>query len=223
MKKIRNIVYTLTFILLVFILICLIYIRRNLNNNKYNEIVVNEEILKDDVSLDVEDIVKYSIDIKGAVKNPGVYLVDSNLVVNDVINIAGGINEDADTSVINLAKKIVDEMVIIVYTKEEVRNSNVVDTVVKVVEKECVCPNIKNDGCLNTDIDSNITNGNGLININTATLEELQEIDGIGEGKAKKIIEYREEHGKFNSIEDIKNVDGIGDKLYETIKIYITT
>lgn len=223
MKKIRNIVYSLTFILLVFILICLIYIRRNLNNNKYNEIVVNEEVLKDDVSLDVEDIVKYSIDIKGAVKNPGVYLVDSNLVVNDVINIAGGINEDADTSVINLAKKIVDEMVIIVYTKEEVKNSNVVDTVVKVVEKECVCPNIKNDGCLNTDIDSNITNGNGLININTATLEELQEIDGIGEGKAKKIIEYREEHGKFNSIEDIKNVDGIGDKLYETIKIYITT
>lgn len=177
-----------------------------------------------DVEKDLEeDIVKYSIDVKGAVNNPGVYLVDSNLVVNDVINVAGGLREDADTSVINLAKKIVDEMVIIVYTKEEVKNSNVVDTVIKIVEQECVCPNVKNDGCLNTEIDNTISNGNGLININTATLEQLQEIDGIGESKAKKIIEYREEKGKFTSIEDIMNVDGIGEKLYETIKAYITT
>lgn len=114
-------------------------------------------------------------------------------------------------------------MVIIVYTKEEVKNSNVVDTVIKIVEQECVCPNVKNDGCLNTEIDNTISNGNGLININTATLEQLQEIDGIGESKAKKIIEYREEKGKFTSIEDIMNVDGIGEKLYETIKAYITT
>lgn len=224
MKIIRKIIYPITIILFIFITVCLIYMKNKLDNNKYDDIIVNQDIVNVDVEKDLEeDIVKYSIDVKGAVNNPGVYLVDSNLVVNDVINVAGGLREDADTSVINLAKKIVDEMVIIVYTKEEVKNSNVVDTVIKIVEQECVCPNVKNDGCLNTEIDNTINNGNGLININTASLEQLQEIDGIGEGKAKKIIEYREEHGKFTSIEDIMNVDGIGEKLYEAIKAYITT
>lgn len=224
MKIIRKIVYPITIILFIFITVCLIYTKNKLDNNKYDNVIVNQDIVKEDVEKDLEeDIVKYSIDVKGAVNNPGVYIVDSNLVVNDVINVAGGLREDADTSFINLAKKIEDEMVIIIYTKEEVKNSNVVDTVIKIVEKECVCPNIKNDGCLNTEIDNTINNGNGLININTASLEQLQEIDGIGEGKAKKIIEYREEKGKFTSIEDIMNVDGIGEKLYETIKAYITT
>ena len=139
--------------------------------------------------------------------------------------LAGGLTKEADTSLINLAKKVTDEMVIIVYTKEEVKNSNLVNTVIKVVEKECVCPNIENDGCLNTEIQDNITNKEDgkLININTATKEELLTISGIGESKANNIIKYRETNGKFNSIEDIKNVDGIGDNLYETIKIYITT
>ena len=116
-------------------------------------------------------------------------------------------------------------MVIIIYTKEEVKNSNIVDTVIKVVEKECTCPNIQNDGCLNTEITDNITNGeNGkLVNINTATKEELQTIKGIGENKAESIIKHRETNGKFEKIEDIKNVEGIGDTLYEQIKVYITT
>ena len=116
-------------------------------------------------------------------------------------------------------------MVIIIYTKEEVKKSNIVDTVVKVVEKECVCPNIQNDGCLNTEIKENITNKENeeLVNINTATVEELQTITGIGESKAKSIIEYRKVNGNFKTIEDIKNVEGIGEKLYESIKIYITT
>ena len=64
------------------------------------------------------------------------------------------LNENANTSVINLAKKITDEMVIIIYTNDEVQNSNVVDTVIKYVDKECNCPNIKNDGCINNEIDN---------------------------------------------------------------------
>ena len=132
---------------------------------------------------------------------------------------------EADTSIINLAKKITDEMVIIVYTKEEVKKSNIVDTVIKVVEKECICPNIENDGCLNNEITDNITNKeeSSLVNINTASIEELQTLSGIGESKAKKIVEYREKNGNFKNIEDIKNVEGIGESLYETIKIHITT
>lgn len=227
MKLIRKLKYPITIILFIIILIVVIYVKINLNKNKYNDIEVVDNLLKENVTNQSSDdeLIKYNIDIKGAVKKPGVYLVDNNLTVNDVINIAGGLTDNADTSVINLAKKISDEMVIIIYTKEEVKNSNIVDTVIKVVEKECVCPNIENDGCLNTDITDNITNSpnNGLININTATKEELQTIDGIGEAKAKNIITYREKNGSFKTIEDIKNVEGIGDTLYETIKIYITT
>lgn len=227
MKKIRKLVYPITIILFVFIIICLIWTKNNLNKNRYNGVEQTvDDIEKEDTTLVKKESTKYNVDIKGAVKNPGVYLLDSNLTVNDAINIAGGLTKNADTSVINLAKRISDEMVIIIYTKEEVKNSNIVDTVIKVVEKECVCPNIQNDGCLNTEINDNITNKDdetNLININTATLEELQTISGIGESRAKSIVEYRNNNGKFNTIEDIKNVEGIGEKLYEQIKIYITT
>ena len=229
MKIIRKLIYPLTIIFIIFIIICLVYIKYKLNENRYNEIeIVSDNITKEETIEKDEkkiSIAKYNIDIKGAVKNPGVYQLDSNLTVNDAIKVAGGLTNNADTSVINLAKKITDEMVIIIYTKEEVKKSNIVDTVIKVVEKDCICPNIQNDGCLNTEITDNISNSenNGLVNINTATTEELQTINGIGEGKAKSIIEYREKFGKFKNIEDIKNVEGIGEKLYETIKIYITT
>ena len=227
MKIIRKLKYPITIILFIMIIIYIIYLKKTLNNSKYNniEITSNDNIVKNEVIEQEIKKVKYSIDIKGAINKPGVYFVDSNLTVNDIISIAGGLTKDADTSVINLAKKITDEMVIIIYTKEEVKNSNIVDTVIKVVEKECVCPNIQNDGCLNTEITDNITNNkdNGLVNINTATKEELQTIKGIGESKADSIIKYRETNGNFEKIEDIKNVEGIGDNLYETIKIYITT
>ena len=228
MKIIRRILYPITIVLVILTIIGILITKRNLNNNKYSGIDKKNEIVEVNVEKinDLEEKQKkYNVDIKGAIKKPGVYQLDSNLTVNDVIKIAGGLTENADTSIINLAKKITDEMVIIIYTKEEVKKSNIVDTVIKVVEKECTCPNIQNDGCLNTEITENITNKDNskLININTATLEELQSINGIGEGKAKSIIEYRKNNGNFKNIEEIKNVEGIGDKLYETIKIYITT
>lgn len=223
MKIIKKLKYPLTIVLFILIVIYILYTKKNLDKNQYDELeLVNSNIQEE---IKEESIIKYNIDIKGAVKKPGVYQVDSDLTVNDVIKIAGGLTTSADTSLINLAKKITDEMVIIIYTKEEVKNSNLVNTVIKVVEKECVCPNIENDGCLNTEIKDNITNkeDSSIVNINTATKEELQTITGIGEAKANNIIKYRETNGNFKTIEDIKNVEGIGDSLYETIKIYITT
>ena len=229
MKIIRKILYPITIVLIIFIIVCIVFVKINLKNKQYKDIEIESDIVKENTIEEKEEIkeeiIKYHIHIKGAINNPGVYELSSDLTVNDAIKIAGGLTKDADTSVINLAKKITDEMVIIIYTKEEVKKSNIVDTVIKVVEKECVCPNIKNDGCLNTEIDDTISNkeNSELININTATEEELQNIKGIGSSKAKSIIEYRNENGNFKSIEDIKNVEGIGDTLYETIKIYITT
>ena len=226
MKVIRKIIYPLTIMLLIFIFICIFCVKNNLNKNKYDDIEVVTNIVKEENDNKEETKnITYNVDIKGAVKNPGVYKISSDLTVNDAIILAGGLTKEADTSVTNLAKKVTDEMVIIIYTKNEVKNSNIVDTVIKVVEKECVCPNIQNDGCLNTEIKDNISNNenNSLVNINTASIEELQTIDGIGESKAKSIVEYRKNNGLFKSIEDIKNIDGIGDKLYETIKVYITT
>ena len=174
MKLIRKIIYPLTIVLLIFMFVCIFYLKNNLNKNKYNNSEIITDIVKEENASSYEEqVTKYNIDIKGAVKKPGVYLIDSNLTVNDAIILAGGLNKDADTSVINLAKRITDEMVIIVYTKEEVKKSNIVDTVIKVVEKECICPNIQNDGCLNTDIKDNISNNenNNLVNINNATVE----------------------------------------------------
>jgi len=225
MRFIRKIIYPLTIIIVLIIVIFIIYAKKYLVSNEYDEIDITNDILKEEVIEKEELPKKYTIDIKGAIKNPGVYTVDSNSKVNDVINLAGGHNKDADTSLINLAKKVTDEMVIIIYTKEQVKNSNIVNNVIKVVEKECICPNIQNDSCLNNEIKDTITNkdNNQLININTATKEELETISGLGESKANNIIKYREEHGKFNSIEEIKNVSGIGETLYEKIKIYITT
>ena len=94
----------------------------------------------------------------------------------------------------------------------------------KFVDKECVCPSVKNDGCLNTELDKNNNeNFPDKININTATVEDLMSLSGVGESKAKAIIEYRNKNGNFKSIEDLLNVSGIGEKLYEEIKIYLTT
>ena len=196
------------------------YLKLKLNHQK-DDIVEEENILelKDEIVFENSNLC--TVDIKGAIKEPGVYLTECNKTVNDVILLAGGLLKDSDTSMINLAKKINDEMVIVVYTKEEVKNSNIVDTVVKIVEKECVCPNIQNDGCINDEITDTIGQ-NKLININIATLEELLTLPGIGEAKARAIIKYRLDNNGFKEIAELLNVDGIGSKLYEEIKIYIT-
>lgn len=135
--------------------------------------------------------------------------------VNDVINLAGGLLENADTSKINLAKKVTDEMTIIIYTKEEIQN--------RISSNECICncKDIKNDACVNDGKNDN-SEGNMVVNINTAGIKEFLILPGIGEAKAEEIISYRNSNGLFENIDDIKKVSGIGDALFEKIKIYIT-
>lgn len=215
--------YVITIFLFMLIIFYIVFVKVNLKSKEKNlvdnQVVINEV---EKVEVDLKDDLVY-VDIKGAVKKPGVYKINSDKKIIDVITMAGGLMENANTDNINLSKKVTDEMVIIIYTDEEVKNSNIVDTVIKVIDKECVCPNIQNDGCINTEINDSITNVNNIININTATLEELMSINGLGEAKARAIIKYREENGYFKIIDDLLNVSGIGEALFEKIKEYITT
>lgn len=170
------------------------------------------------------------VDIKGEVAIPGVYEIDKTKKVIDVIALAGGFTEQADTSLVNLAKQVTNEMVIIIYSKEEVKKALEEDSIAKIVDKQCICPEVKNDACLNNNETSNTNTSSEdttvsegeLINLNTATLEELQTLSGIGESKAKAIIEYRESVGGFKTIEELMQVTGIGESLYEKIKNNIT-
>ena len=162
------------------------------------------------------------VDIKGEINSPGIYKVNKNTRVIDVINLAGGLTEYADTSVINLSKKVLDEMVIIIYSKEEV--NNFLETKQQESIKQSICTNdeVINGACITTETNGEEKSISGKININTATVEELQTLPGIGETKAKNIIEYRNNNGNFTKPEDILEVPGIGNSIYDQIKENIT-
>ena len=164
------------------------------------------------------------VDVKGAVNEPGVYEMKSNSRVIDAIIKAGDLRDDADTSILNLSKELKDEMYIIVYTKEEIDSfkDKIIPSkkIIKEIEQKIICPDTDNDACITKNDKSN-NDDIGIININTASIDELKTLPSIGESKAKNIIEYREDN-PFEVIEDIKNVKGIGNSLFEKIKDYIT-
>lgn len=176
-----------------------------------NTDVISSISIEDDDTDSSSDIY---VDIKGFVNKPGVYSfsLSDNARINDLINKAGGLKSEADTSTINLSKKLEDEMTIIIYSKNEV--ANFVKTKDDISKKLEICENkLKNNACIKTIEETN----DNKININEAGLDELMKLNGIGEAKAKAIIEYREKD-KFKSIEEIKNVEGIGENLYNAIK-----
>ena len=138
---------------------------------------------------------------------------------------AGGLTDQADTSVINLSKKVTDEMVIIIYSKQEVKEFEKTKEVEKQVQEKCNQKDenaLKNDACITTSSKEITTTVSGKISINTATKEELMTLSGIGESKAKEIISYREKNGPFTKIEDITKVTGIGENIFAQIKENIT-
>ena len=200
-------------IIFIIVVLCFGYYFFFYNHEEDNEEIVVEE---EPVTQSIDDII---VDIKGFVNKPGVYSFKStdNARINDLINKAGGLTKEADTSTINLSKKLEDEMAIIIYSKSEI--SNFVKTQDDLKKKLDICETkLKNDACIKV---KNETSKDNKININEADVSELTTIPGIGETKAKAIVEYRKKN-KFNSIEDIKNVDGIGDSLFASIKESIT-
>lgn len=160
------------------------------------------------------------VDIKGAINVPGIYSLKTTSRVIDVIEKAGGLTENADTSVINLSKKLTDEMVIIIYTKAEVRSFEQTKEKETLVQNKC---NQKDDNALKND--ACITQSSETpkkISINTGTLQDLMTLTGIGEAKAKDIISYREKNGPFKSIDDLTKVSGIGENTLAQIKENLT-
>lgn len=145
--------------------------------------------------------------------------------VMDVIATAGGLTENANTSVINLSKKINDEMVIIIYSNNQVEDFRKTKEIEKQVEEKCIQVDenaIRNDACITESNNQEKNAITGKININTATLEELTSLPGIGESKAKEIIKYRDSNGGFKSIEELTNISGIGENTLAQIKENIT-
>lgn len=164
--------------------------------------------------------ITYKVDIKGEIVNPGIYSLEEGSRVIDVINMAGGLTENANTTIINLSKKITDEMVIIIYSNDQVNDFAKTKEIEEQILDKCNDGEIRNDACIETEEEEEPTTK--PISINTATKEELMNLPGIGEAKALDIIKYREENGPFQNIEDIKNVSGIGDSLFAKIKENIT-
>lgn len=175
---------------------------------------------KEDTKKEISSNETFKVDIKGEIINPGIYSLSSSSRVIDVIEKAGGLTPNANTTVINLSKKIIDEMVIIIYSNEQVQNFSKTKEVEQQVQQYCIQPDnnaLKNDACITES-----TNTSSKVSINNATLEQLQTLPGIGTSKAQDIINYRTEHGQFQSIEDLKNISGIGDSVFAKIKDYIT-
>lgn len=215
-----------------FIMIILILFLNGCQKNE-EEVFFEEEIKVEEKEKNIEEQKNYiNVDIKGQIKNPGVYQIIEETNINELIKLAGGLNKNGTTENINLAKKLEDEMIIIIKSKAELKkqlNADNVDSIGTVCPiatydcSECLRDNnsiIINDSNRKKDIDVN--ENNNKISINKGTLEELITLPGIGESKANAIIDYRNINGYFITIEDLKNVSGIGDIAFEKIKDFIT-
>lgn len=182
----------------------------NLKENIIEEPKKDESIIPEKE----EKIGWITVDIKGAVNLPNVYQMKEGSRIYEIIDLAGGLKDTATTKNINLSKKVEDEMVIYIFTEQEYLEKNTCS--IKNDYKGEISEEIKEKESIITEKKEETENQK--ISLNRATLEELLELDGIGEAKAQSIIKYRSENGLFQQIEDVMNVPGIGESLYEKIK-----
>ncbi|MBT0950696.1 helix-hairpin-helix domain-containing protein [Streptococcus infantis] len=138
-----------------------------------------------------------TVDVKGAVKSPGIYDLPVGSRINDAVQKAGGLTDNADSKSINLAQRISDEAFVYVPTKEETTSQE-------------------------AHSNASNTKDNKKVNLNKASLEELKQVKGLGGKRAQDIIDHRETNGKFKSVDDLKKVSGIGAKTVEKLKEYVT-
>lgn len=193
MKDKQKIIGSLVVLIAIIVFLIIgIQISKGAGNSNSKDIFVdnNEAPTKNDETI--------RVCIKGAINHPNVYIVNKESIVNDVIKIAGGFSEDADMDWVekklNLAKKLKNEDFIYIVKNGDTSNS-----------------------LSNKNINSSIQE-DGTVDINSASLEELQKVNGVGPSTAQKIIDYREKNNGFKTIDDLKNVDRIGEKTFEKLK-----
>lgn len=144
------------------------------------------------------------VHVTGEVVSPGMYELPQGARVSDAIAAAGGFTEASDDQSINLARQINDGEQIVVGSIQNLGNPS-------------------GEGIQDSQsLQGGSVSSEGKVNLNTATAEELMSLDGVGEATAEKILAYRQEHGSFSSIEEIKEVSGIGDKKFEAMKDSLT-
>ena len=176
-----------------------------INFKREDEDYIDESLILEDYNeteINNNEIAKIKIHITGEVKNEGIVELEEGARIDDAIKLAGDVTELADLSKVNLAYELSDgQKVYIPSIKDE--------------SEEYISENAGENVIEDEDVKD------GKININTADIDLLQTINGVGESLASKIIDYRKQNGKFKSVEDLKNVSGIGEKKFESLKEYI--
>lgn len=185
---------------IIFVIILFVFF----NNNKDDEVEIIEQIEnKVDTSIEEsKDVKQIIVHITGCIKKQGVVEIDEGSRIIDVIEAAGGITEEADITKVNLAYIVKDAQKIYIpsiYDEQDIEY-------------------ITSNNGENVIVENKYEGESNMVNINTATQTELEGLSGIGPSTALKIINYREENGKFKSIEEIKEVPGIGDAKFNSIK-----
>lgn len=176
-----------------------------------------EEIKEQDVVTEKAEN-KIFVYVTGEVNNPGVITLNEGCRIVDAINAAGGTTANANIDKINLVYVLEDGMKINIPNKNELINNPDFEYITKNSGEGGSDSEISE----NNKTENSSTKKKSLVNINSATQTELETLPGIGPSLALRIINYRKENGKFSSIEEIKNVSGIGEKKYEDLKEYIT-
>lgn len=171
------------------------------SNKENKDIVTKTSLEKKEGTSNVKNII---VEIKGAVKKPEVYTLPQGSIVKDLINEAGGLSQDGDISKVNQATKLNDGQCIMIPSKSEGTSNN----------------NFQQSVVINSVQSS--SGDSMLVNINTATKEDLEKLPGIGPAMAQRIIDYRDKVGNFNSIEDLKKISGIKDATLDKFKDKIT-
>ena len=193
---------------------------KNIEQTTSEEIQENEQIYKN-----METIEKIYIYITGEVNSPGVVLLNDGSRIVDAIDAAGGVTDKADITKVNLVYELQDGMKVNIPNQKDLKDNENFEYITMSSGDEKTDINLSasttNQNSESNKIDNQSAFKISIVNINTATQTELETLPGIGPSLALKIINYRSENGKFSSIEDIKNVSGIGDVKYNNIKNYI--
>ena len=212
-------------------IIAIIYNKNQTNENIQldDEILVSNTTKQNQTKDEEEENKKIFVHITGGVENPGVVELNEGSRIEDAIEASGGLTDEADISKVNLAYMLEDgvkiKIPIIKYIDDDYDEYNDYSEYdsnddEKIEEDEEIFQKENGEGIIeNEDIKQKESK---LININKATQEELQILPGIGASIAVRIVEYREQNGKFKYIEDLKNVSGIGENKFENIKNLIT-